>query len=113
MICTKTKSQTSLLRIPSKILGSCFADSVIHEHDFVKNQLVTDDQRAYRKGRLAEYMLPHLLKKWKILIKLMISPVHSRAAKFPDGIAQTTLLDESRRNQTRVRFEVVWYVHLQ
>ena len=79
----------------------------------MKSQLVTNDQRAYRKGLLAEYILPHLLKKWKILIKLIMSLVHSRAANFPDGITQTTLLDASRRNQKRVRFEVVWYVHVQ
>lgn len=50
----------SLLSVPSKILELCVADSIV-SHVF-NEELVTDNQWAYRKGRSTELLLAHLNK---------------------------------------------------
>ena len=51
-----------LLSVPSKILELCVADSIV-SHVF-NEELVNDNQWAYRKGRSTELLLAHLNKNW-------------------------------------------------
>jgi hypothetical protein len=46
----------SILSVPSKILESCVADTLV-KHTFIDNQLVTERQWAYRKGHSTELLL--------------------------------------------------------
>ena len=52
----------SQLIVPSKILELCAADSIV-SHVF-NEELVIDNQWAYRKGRSTELLLAHLNKNW-------------------------------------------------
>ena len=56
-------SPLSLLNVPSKILESCVADTIV-SHVF-SEEGVTDNQWAYRKGRSTELLLAHLNKNWR------------------------------------------------
>ena len=51
-----------LLSVPSKILELCVADSIV-SHVF-NEELVNDNQWAYRKGISTELLLAHLNKNW-------------------------------------------------
>ena len=53
----------SLLSVLSKILELCVADSIV-SHVF-NEEFVTNNQRAYRKGRSTELLLTHLNKNWR------------------------------------------------
>ena len=55
-------SPLSLLNVPSKILESCVADTIV-SHVFSEG--VTNNQWAYRKGRSTELLLAHLNKNWR------------------------------------------------
>ena len=57
----------SLLSVPSKILGTIVADSIIH-HAFIENRLITDKQWAYRRGYSTELLLVHMTEIWRSAI---------------------------------------------
>ena len=56
----------SLLSVPSKIMESCVSAAVVR-HVF-QNNLVTDQQWAYREGHLTELLLVHLSETWRTAI---------------------------------------------
>ena len=57
----------SLLSVPSKILETIVADSIIH-HAFIENKLITDKQWAYRRGYSTELLLVHMTEIWRSAI---------------------------------------------
>ena len=57
----------SLLSVPSKILETIVADSIIH-HAFMENKLITDKQWAYRRGYSTELLLVHMTEIWRSAI---------------------------------------------
>ena len=57
----------SLLSVPSKILETIVADSIIH-HAFIENRLITDKQWAYRRGYSTELLLVHITEIWRSAI---------------------------------------------
>ena len=57
----------SLLSVPSKILETIVADSIIH-HAFTENRLITDKQWAYRRGYSTELLLVHMTEIWRSAI---------------------------------------------
>ena len=54
----------SLLRMPSKIMGSEVNDTIVR-HVFKDNKLVSNKQWAYRTGYSTELLLTHLTKMWR------------------------------------------------
>ena len=57
----------SLLSVPSNILETIVADSIIH-HAFIENKLITDKQWAYRRGYSTELLLVHMTEIWRSAI---------------------------------------------
>ena len=57
----------SLLSVPSIILKSIVAESIIH-HAFIENKLITDKQWAYRRGYSTELLLVHMTEIWRSAI---------------------------------------------
>ena len=56
----------SLLSVPSKILETIVADSIIH-HAFIENKLIIDKQWAYRRGYSTELLLVHMTEIWSAI----------------------------------------------
>ena len=57
----------SLLSVPSKILETIVADSIIH-HAFIENKLITEKQWACRRGYSTELLLVHMTEIWRSAI---------------------------------------------
>ena len=92
----------SLLSVPSKILESCVTD-MIAKHVFSENEaLVTDNQRAYRKGRSTELLLINLTETWRRAIDNKLVYSGCRIHRLPEGVRLCLTLYSS--SQARAQF---------
>ena len=75
-----------MLGVPSKILESCVTDSIV-DHVFTCNQLVTENQWAYRKGHSTNLLLAHLTETWRhaldsnLVVGVLFIDFQTRTAK--------------------------------
>ena len=84
----------SMLSIPSKLMESCVADTIINH--VVTQNLLDSRQWAYRKGKSTEQLLIHLTERWREAVekKLYVGILFVDFTKAFDTVSHNMLLQK-------------------
>ena len=98
----------SILSVPSKILESEVNDSII-DHVYMHNNLISDQQWAYRRGYSTKLLLLHLTETWRKAVDsgLVLGVACVDFKKAFDSVSHT-ILGEKLKNRFGFEENLAW-----